>query len=165
MNCLMCGSKLKREKKKLYHYTECGLSRIYLNGVEVYECFNPDCGDEEIAIPNIEKLHEVIALDIASQKNKLLPEEIKFLRSYLGFSGVDFARKIGVSPETVSRWEKGTVHMKESVERFLRVLVLSKAGPFRSYDQLENFASTQRKTPVRREFYTRKQKWKSKVGA
>jgi putative zinc finger/helix-turn-helix YgiT family protein len=159
MNCLICGSKLKKVKNNLYHYTESGLSRIYLKGIDALECTNSECGDEEITIPNIEKLHEVIAMTIASQKNKLLPEEIKYLRTYLGFSGADFAKKIGVSAETISRWEKGSVNMKESVERFLRVLVLSNIGPFREYDELETFATVARKTPVKREFKAKKETW------
>ena len=160
MNCLLCGNKLKKGKSSLYHYTHCGLSKVYLSGVEVLECSNSDCGDEVITIPNLEKLHNLIAVELSSQKNKLLPEEIKYLRKYLGFSGADFSRKIGVAPETVSRWEKGTVNMKEAVERLLRVLVLSNSGPFRNYEDLEQFATVKRKTPVRREFKVKKYEWK-----
>lgn len=157
MKCLMCGSRMKKEKSNLFHYTDCGLSRVYLEGVDILKC--SDCGEEELLIPNIEKLHEIIANEIAVQKNKLLPEEIKYLRTFLGFSGVDFSKKIGVSPETVSRWEKGQVNMKESTERLLRVLVLSNAGPFRDYEDLEQFGVTERKTPIRREFKAGRQNW------
>jgi putative zinc finger/helix-turn-helix YgiT family protein len=159
MNCIECGSKLNRMKPKMYHYIDCGLTRIYLQGIDILSCSNKECGEEELAIPNIEKLHKLIAMQLASQKSKLLPEEIRYLRSYLGFSGVDFAKKVGVSPETVSRWEKGNVNMKEATERLLRVLVLSNAGPFRNYDDLESFATVQRKTPLRREFKATKQDW------
>lgn len=159
MNCMICGSKLKKKKVDNYHYIESGLGKIYLQGIELYTCNNPDCGEEELVIPNIEKLHDLIAHELASQKNKLLPEEIRFLRVHLGFSGADFAKIIGVSPETVSRWEKGRVNMKESTEKVLRLLVLTKAGPFRNYEDLESFASTQRATPVRRSFRPIKQNW------
>ena len=96
MNCLLCEGKLKKIKNDPYHYTASGLSRIYLKGIIIWECQNPACGDEEVLIPNIEKLHEVIAMETASQKNRLLPEEIKYLRTYLGFSGADFAKKIAI---------------------------------------------------------------------
>jgi putative zinc finger/helix-turn-helix YgiT family protein len=150
---------MKKKSIPLYHYTECGLRRVYLQGIHCLCCGNSECGEEEIIIPNIEKLHQVIAVDLASQKNKLLPEEIKFLRIYLGFSGADFARVIGVSAESVSRWEKGTVNMKEASERLLRVLVLSNVGPFREYDELETFATVKRKMPIKRAFKVSKDSW------
>ena len=39
------------------------------------------------------------------KKRRLAPEEIKFLRKSLGWAGVDFAKHMGATPETVSRWE------------------------------------------------------------
>lgn len=165
MNCLVCGSKMKKSKDRNCHYTESGLSKIYLQGIYTYECGNNECGEEELTIPNIEELHDLIAHNIAFQTNKLLPEEIRFLRTHLGFSGNDFAMKIGVSPETVSRWEKGRVNMKESSEKLLRVLVLSKSGPFRNYDDLSKFAKTQRKTALKRTFKISKDHWQETKAA
>ncbi len=98
MNCMNCGSKIKKNKESLYHYTDCGLSKVYLKGIEILECTNSDCAEEEIVFPNLEELHSLLATHIASQKNKLLPEEIRFLRVHLGFSGTDFAEHVGVSP-------------------------------------------------------------------
>ncbi len=152
MKCLNCGSQMKKTKEKLYHYIDSGLSKIYLQGIEISQCSNSHCSDEEISIPNIEELHGLIAKHISSQKNKLLPEEIRFLRTHLGFSGTDFASNMGVSPETVSRWENGSVNMKEASEKLLRVLILSQSGPFRNYQELKEFAKTQRQSPVKRVF-------------
>ena len=159
MNCSICGRKMRKEKLGTYHYTDCGLSKIYLHDIEIFKCSNSYCQEDEIIVPDIEKLHELIALELASQKSKLCPEEIRFLRSYLGFSGVAFARKIGVSAETVTRWEKGLLNMKESSERFLRVLVLSRKGPFRNYDDLERFAILQRRTSRKRSFKMSNKNW------
>lgn len=144
--CMMCGSKMNKVQESSFHYPECGLSKVYLKGIVVNKCTNAECGEEEITIPNLEELHQLLAEKVASQVNKLQPEEIRFLRTHLGFSGVAFAEAIGVSPETVSRWEKGSVNMKEASERFLRVLILSKVGPFRNYEDLKDFASKSSKT-------------------
>lgn len=160
MECLMCGANMKKNKSSAYHYTECGLSKIYLEGIQVWSCTNSECEEEELEIPNIEELHELMAINLASQRHKLLPEEIRFLRSYLGFSGADFANIIGVTPETVTRWEKGQVNMKEASERLLRVLVLSKVGPFRNYEDLAIFATNQRKTAPKRSFKITKEQWR-----
>ncbi len=144
--CTICNSRMNKVQDSSFHYTDCGLSKVYLKGIMTSKCSNIDCGEEEISIPNIEELHELLAEKIASQTNKLQPEEIRFLRTHLGFSGVGFAETIGVSPETVSRWEKGTVNMKEASERFLRVLILAKLGPFRNYEMLKDFATKSSKT-------------------
>ena len=77
----------------------------------------------------------------------------------MGFSGTDFAKVMGVTPETVSRWEKGTVDMKEASDRLLRVLVLSKSGPFREYEELKVYASISSKTPVKRVFKLQRSHW------
>lgn len=156
MNCVMCGSKLKKEKTN-FHYLDCGLKNVYLKSIEVLKC--KECGEEEIVIPNIEQLHNLVAKTVATQKQKLSPEEIRFLRTHLGFSGSDFAEKIGVSPETVSRWEKGRISMKPTVERLLRVLILSNAGPFREYEELTQFGVVKLKTSPKRTFVSKKNNW------
>lgn len=141
MKCVLCGSKMGLKKAELFHYSLSGLSSVYLKGIQVHKCLNKDCDDELISIPNIDELHQLLAQKIASQVNALRPEEIRFLRTHLGFSGIDFAKVMGVTSETVSRWEKGSVNMKEATERLLRVLILSNTGPFRNYDDLKEYAS------------------------
>lgn len=147
--CLICGSKVEIINDPLFHYTDCGLSKIYLRDISILRCSDSDCGEEEIAIPNLEELHQELAKIIACQSAKLLPEEIRFLRTHLGFSGVDFSDAMGVSPETVSRWEKGSVKMKEASERLLRVLILGQFGPFHDYEMLKSFASRESRNAKR----------------
>jgi DNA-binding transcriptional regulator YiaG len=104
-----------RKKKPLpHHYIECGLRNVWLLGVDVFECLNSECNDEGVIVPQLDQLHDAIARKVASQEQKLLPQEIRFLRTYLGFSGADFARYISVSPETVSRWENGNLKISET---------------------------------------------------
>jgi putative zinc finger/helix-turn-helix YgiT family protein len=150
---------MNKTQDSLFHYTDCGLPRVYLKGVTIEKCSNKECSEEEFGIPNIEGLHQLLAEKIATQINKIIPEEIRFLRTHLGFSGVDFAQTIGVSSETVSRWENGGVNMKESAERLLRVLVLTKAGPFRNYEELKDFATRPGKTSGKHVFKIRQARW------
>jgi len=159
MKCVMCGSKMLEDKVGLFSYISSGLSKVYLKGIKLHKCSDKECGEEEVTIPNPEELHQVLAEHVARQNNILLPEEIRFLRTHLGFSGTDFAKVMGVSPETVSRWEKGTVNMKEASERLLRVLILSKLGPFRKYDDLKVYASKTSKTPQKRIFQLEHSHW------
>jgi putative zinc finger/helix-turn-helix YgiT family protein len=125
MTCFECGSKLKT-KKENYRYLACGLPNVTLVSVEVRRCTS--CGDHEVVIPHIEKLHEALAAAVVKHPSRLSASEVRFLRKYLGYSGVDFATLIGVSPETVSRWENKKETMGPSAERLLRMLVVHKVA-------------------------------------
>lgn len=95
-----------------------------LKDVEVRRC--PQCGEEEVVIPNIEAVHARIADMVAHEKKRLSPAKIRFLRTYLGHSSVDFAKLMGVDSSTVSRWEslKDPHSMSATEERILRLMVL-----------------------------------------
>jgi putative zinc finger/helix-turn-helix YgiT family protein len=144
MKCIICGSKMTEKVASKYHYTMSGLSKVYLDGVILRKC---SCGEEEVDIPNIEELHTVLATLIASKEAKLVPEEIRFLRSYMGFSGADFAKKIGTTHNTVSRWENGKRPLPETIEKMLRVMVLAMKEPFTDYKLLDEVAVKESKTP------------------
>mgnify|MGYP003580238130 CR=1 FL=1 len=138
MKCSQCGHAMKTRREN-YLYRESGLSNVTLVGVEVSRC--PHCGEHEAVIPKIEGLHRVIADAVARKVPRLTPEEIRFLRKYLGWSGGDFAEYMGVAPETVSRWENGSTPMGPLAERLLRLAVLSRepAGDY-SLDVLKGVA-------------------------
>ena len=100
--CVTCRGPVKTKREKAYRYAECGLSHVVLeNAVDVATCMK--CGETYTGIPAIEGLHRVIAAALIRKKQQLAPEEIRFLRKSLGWSGVDFARHVGTKPETVSR--------------------------------------------------------------
>jgi len=107
-------------RREDFDYRASGLP-VVLAPVEVRRCAN--CGETEVAIPHIEQLHRVIAETVIGKNTRLMPAEVKFLRKYLGWSGSDFARHIGVTPETVSRWENGHDQMAPPADRALRLMV------------------------------------------
>jgi putative zinc finger/helix-turn-helix YgiT family protein len=165
MKCLICGSAMKKSKEKLYHYSISGLSNVYLKDIEFNLCSNPECGETEVGITNMLELNEIIAHDVATKKAKLLPEEIRFLRKQLGLSGADFARVLAVAPETVSRWENGSLQMKEMSEKFIRFLILARTAPLRKYDELDDVAKRLSKTTPRRVFKKEKGQWRGDSAA
>jgi len=118
MKCVMCGGKMnaRRETRK---YTGCGLPNVTLKDVEVRRCI--ECGEEELAIPRVLDLHKAIAMRIIRKPGRLTGAEVRFLRKFLGWSGADFARRIGAAPETVSRWENGRERLGPTADRFLRL--------------------------------------------
>jgi putative zinc finger/helix-turn-helix YgiT family protein len=117
---MVCGAKVTARREN-YKYDACGLTGITLVGVEVRRC--RECGEHEVVIPRIEELHRLIAGALTRKPTRLLPDEIRFLRKRLGWSGADFAQHFGVTAETVSRWEQGRAPMGASADRLLRLAV------------------------------------------
>lgn len=124
MKCPMCNKGKLRIEKKDHQYLESGLEDVVLVGLEVRTCNNPECGEELPVIPKLSELHRTIAHMLARQPQKLRGAEIRFLRKYLGWSGSDAAKYLGVAPETLSRWEHEQSPMGMSVERLLRYAAL-----------------------------------------
>jgi len=123
MKCTQCGHAMRTGREN-YLYRECGLPNVTLEDLEISRC--PGCGEHEAIIPKMEQLHRVIATAVARKVSRLTREEIRFLRKYLGWSGSDFAEHMGVSPETVSRWEHGSATMGPSAERLLRLAAMTR---------------------------------------
>ena len=120
--------KVSRENRRR---KELGLSHVTLLKVEVRRC--PKCGQEEVAIPRIEQLHKLLAGVLARKKGPLSGEEVRFLRTYLGWSQADFAQHAGVTRETVSRWENERELFAGTADRFLRLAVVQ-WGPVEHYE-------------------------------
>ena len=129
MKCPLCGGRMT-SKRENYRYDACGLPNVTLLGVEVRRCAK--CGEHEVVIPRIEELHRVLAAAIVRRTSRLTGQEIRFLRKFLGYSGVDFSKVVGVSPETLSRWENAKEKMGPIAENLVRMLVVHEQ-PTREY--------------------------------
>lgn len=135
MACPECGNKeIKRTRIKYRGYNN--LKNVIIDGAVRVHC--PECGEENIYFERIEELDEIIAKTIALKKTPLIPPEIRFLRTYLGFSSKDFAEEFGVTKETVSRWESelSPKQMARSTELFVRYRVLTQK-PLQKYKDIE----------------------------
>jgi len=108
-----------------HHYVDNGALQVLLVGVSKYECSK--CGYSEIEVPRVEDLHLVLRRTIAERTERLSGPEIRFLRKSLGWSGNDLADLIGVSRETISRWETSHREIPQPAERLLRLLVMTKS--------------------------------------
>ena len=126
MKCRQCGhSELEDFTIDSFHYTDSGLSRVYLQDVPARRC--PACGTQTVRIRAIARLHRAIAEALIQKHSRFTGEEICFLRKHIGLSGQDFARRMGVKPETVSRWENDRKEIGSSADRLLRMLVRTMA--------------------------------------
>lgn len=103
MRCPVCGSEKVRQIRRPYHYTESGLDSVYLKGIPYFFC--SVCKDEAVQIPGPQQLHDLIAENLVAVPRRLLPKEIRFLRTQMGWSQQQLADRMGVDRVTVCRWE------------------------------------------------------------
>lgn len=122
MHCPNCG-KTMRKAKRNYHYTESGLDNVIIQDLGVFIC---DCGEEMPVIPSIEGLHKVIAFAIIQFKILLTGPQIRFLRKEMGYKAFEFAKLVGTTKTSVSRWETGKEPIGPANDRLIRLLMLRK---------------------------------------
>ncbi len=119
MVCLDCNVKMT-VKKEPYHYVESGVNNIYLLGINVYHC--PKCKSHYPEILEPELLHIVMAISFSLKKRPLTGQEIKFMRKEVGMTAKAFAKELGISPVSLSRWENGRLRPSTTNDRHVRHL-------------------------------------------
>lgn len=161
MKCDACGKPVTSAREN-YSYSASGLPYVTLVGVEIRRC--EACGEHEVVIPKIEQLHRAIALAVVAKRPRLTAAEVRFLRKYLGWSGVDFAKHMGVTAESVSRWENEREQMNPVADRLLRLMVMTRA-PVSEYDLDSLAALTDEPAPIRLRVEAAKGGWKAEAAA
>jgi len=101
----------------MYHYTESGLSNIWL--VNGYAEHDTPYGDGA-SIENVDGLHAAIGDMIVSATGPLSGEQIKFLRHELGCSQKRIGALLDVDSQTVARWEKDQTAISGPADRLIR---------------------------------------------
>lgn len=119
MKCMNCGHAMTTKRENVPYAS---LPGTVLVGVPVSQC--PSCGEREVGIPAIDELNRTLAQAVIRKRGRLVGGEIRFLRSYLGYSGADFAKLIGSDPATVSRWEGDKQPIGHHTDLLLRALVV-----------------------------------------
>ncbi|MDD9841654.1 MAG: helix-turn-helix domain-containing protein [Alphaproteobacteria bacterium] len=109
-----------KQMKTEYHYTECGLDNIILCNREIVQ---DDHGEQVVLIPNINGLHEFIALSIIDSENRMSGKELRFLRTLMGLTQDELAQIVQRKRLTINRWESGKTRINGAVETLLRQLV------------------------------------------
>lgn len=118
--CTNCGEELTFERRN-YRYTESGISNVVLQGIEVADC--PKCGNSEVIIPRMAKLHRAIARALANSPARLTGEQLRFLRKHLGLSGDQLGRYLHTDKTKISKWERGQDRIGPATDRLVRLLV------------------------------------------
>lgn len=106
-----------------YHYTESGLSNVWLaNGYTVRKTKY----GKSVSIHDADGLHRAIGRVLAN-KPRLTGTEIRFLRKELGLSQRRLGDLVGVTEQSVAKWERfGKV--PKTADRLLRLIYLEHAN-------------------------------------
>ena len=116
-HCYDCDSEMTARLEN-YKYCECGLDNVVLMQIPVYRCH---CGAIEPEIPALSGLHLAIAETLMKKPSLLTAQEIRFLRKTLGMSATEMAGTMGVTKQTMSRWETGDKEIGITNDRMLRL--------------------------------------------
>lgn len=106
-----------------YHYTECGLQNVYINGLEPIV----DIDDDEVfTIPFINALHAEISNGIVHHGNGISGAELRFLRTEMGLTQAELSSIIQKDKQTIGRWERGEIELDSASETIIRLLAIEK---------------------------------------
>jgi DNA-binding transcriptional regulator YiaG len=108
-----------------YHYIECGLSNVFIHGVEP---FADDEGDAVVQITAVNELHREIARGIIAHEGGISPEELRFLRTEIGFTQSELSELVHCDRQTVGRWERGETPIDPRAETIIRQHVVEVLG-------------------------------------
>jgi len=132
MKCRSCKKEMKKTQQR-YNYVESGLDNVYLKEIDVFVC---DSCDKKIpSIPSIKELHRAIAVAIVIYPFSLTGPMVRFLRKQMRLKSKDFAQLLGVSPQTVSSWERQRTKIKKPNDRLIRTTCMLKLCEDREFYQ------------------------------
>lgn len=102
------------------------LPAVVVDGLERWTC--GDCGEVMDVWPRAAPLMALVLRLMLAKGSRLSPAEFRWLRERLGWKGVELAARFGVTPEIVSKWERGRSKISNQGDRLLRALVALHRG-------------------------------------
>jgi len=121
VECSNCGSNA-HIVHGCYEFPESGLSSVVLHGIEIVHC--DDCGNDDPIIPNLSDLMRLLAVCVISKPERLVGEEIRFLRKYLRMTGEEFSRLLDIDKTHLSKLENDADPVGDQTDRLIRVMAL-----------------------------------------
>lgn len=125
MKCPKCEASLKRKRVSSYHFLESGLSYVYLGNISVDYCArhkNVVIAD----IPKIQELLDVILADVILNPQPLSGEDIRYLRQSIDLTQAGLAELLGVTVNTVARWERDELSSTAPMDLTIRRAILTR---------------------------------------
>ena len=113
---------------RLYHYTECGLDNVWLDGGFEVQKFGSY--GTAVAVHDENGLHQVLGRDIVGQDSHLVGQELRFLRTQLDWTQTDLGKRLGYNDgQMVAKWEKAKHRaVPVSADVFIRAAYRERLG-------------------------------------
>lgn len=127
--CSNCGE-MAPIRHGMHRYDESGLSNVVLQGVGIVECGK--CGNSDLILPRLAKIHQAIAAALANSPGRLTGEQLRFLRKHLGLSGDELGHYLHTDKTKISKWERGEDRIGPSNDRLIRLLAAALDKEMRS---------------------------------
>ena len=103
--------------KQGYHYTESGLTNVWLaNGYTIRKTRY----GEGVSIRDVDGLHRALAQALAN-KPRMTGTEVRFLRREMGLSQRGLGELLGVTDQAVALWERKG-RLPKTADRLLRLI-------------------------------------------
>ena len=115
--CTDCGT-AQRLHRRTRGYPESGLDNVELQNAPIWICEN---GHEELQVPAITQLHDLLAQLIIRKPAPLSGQEIRFLRKRLGMPAIEFAPKLGLHHVSLSRFENNQRQPTRRLDLLIRL--------------------------------------------
>ncbi|MEY4515558.1 MAG: hypothetical protein RLZZ450_7680 [Pseudomonadota bacterium] len=143
MKCVKCGGKRSKKGKVAHAVT---ISGVKINGDLAGEICSA-CGEDQVDLAELESF-ELRAAAALAVHGVCTGEAFKFMRKALGMRATDVGAVLGVTPETVSRWETGQRDVDRHVFAMLGEIAIAVAeGRPSPVERFKALASADRKLP------------------
>lgn len=109
------------DEKAPFQYRACGLDNVYLRSGYEQRIVR---GETYTAVQDAEDLHEAIAEHLVLRRKTLRGQEVRFLRKLLGWTQADAGDALGMSDQSVARYEKDQGVLEGPADRLFRLYVL-----------------------------------------
>ena len=106
-----------------YHYTECGLDNVYIEGMEPRV---DDAGETVYSVPYINRLQAAIALSIVTHEHGMSGKELRFIRTEMGLTQAELANLLHREPLTIGRWERAERPISNNSETLIRLFAVER---------------------------------------
>lgn len=109
------------QSSKPLRYMAGGLDGIYLlNGFEI----KSHGGEQFVQILDRETLHREIARHLVLTRKVLSGKEIRFIRVQMDRTQLELAESLGLTSQTIARWEKDQATIPGAADRLLRIIFM-----------------------------------------
>lgn len=106
----------------LFHYVACGLKNVWL--VDGFSEGLANDGTPVFHVEDVKGLHKAIGLSLVEKDALLTGDEFRFLRNEVKLTRKSLAGVLGISDETIKKWESGENAIHKTSDFALRTLFL-----------------------------------------